>query len=316
VEPALNHTEHSFLHMRRKPCQRTVRCITLLWCLLSCGPLQAGVTVIDDTGQAITLARPAHRIVSLAPNITELLFAAGAGLSVVGASEFSDYPQQAGAIPRIGGAGGLDLEAIAALQPDLVIAWDSGNPASQVERLRALGLPVFHSEPRNLQDIPRTLRRLAQLAGTATAAQPVIDAYARHLQSLHERYAGRTPVRVFYQVWERPLMTINGAHMISDVLHLCGGENIFADQPVLSPQVSIEAVLARDPEAIIIAADRAAAAAPGAAWRRWAQLQAVRNAHVYTVQRELLVRQTPRILDGAERLCELLEQVRQSRPDP
>jgi iron complex transport system substrate-binding protein len=290
--------------------------IGLLLSLILSRAVHARVTATDDTGQVITLSQPARRIVSLAPNLTELLFAAGAGASVVGASEFSDYPGQARAIPRIGGSGGLDLEAIAALQPDLVVAWDSGNPMTQVERLRKFGIPVFRSELHNLEDIPRTLQRFARLAGTGASAQAVIDAYRKHLQSLRERYAGRAPVRVFYQVWDQPLMTISGAHLISDVLRLCGGENIFSGQPVLSPQVSIEAVLARDPQAIIIAADQDDASALTATWQRWPQLQAVQLAHVYPLPRELLVRQSPRILDGAEQLCKQLDQVRESRPHP
>lgn len=286
----------------------------LVICLLLSLPLQAAVSVSDDFGQTITLPQPARRIVSLAPHITELLFAAGAGAAVVGTSEYSDYPDAATRIARIGGGGGLDLEAIIALQPDLVVAWQSGNPPGQVQRLQELGLRVFRSEPHTLQDIPRTLQRLGQLAGTAAAAQPVMDVFIRRLHALRERYASRPPVSVFYQVWDQPLMTVNGAHLVNDVLQLCGGENIFADLPVLAPQVSIEAVLARNPQAIIIAADHDDAATLTAAWQRWPQLQAVRNAHLYTLRRELLVRHTVRILDGAEQLCDRMEQVRNSRP--
>jgi iron complex transport system substrate-binding protein len=287
----------------------------LLPCLLLLSlPLHAAITVTDDAGQTITLPQPAQRIVSLAPHITELLFAAGAGAAVVGASEYSDYPDAATRIARIGGGGGLDLEAIVALQPDLVIAWQSGNPAGQVQRLQELGLHVFHSEPRLLQDIPHTLQRLAQLAGTEKIAQPVVDAYSQRLHALRTRYTNRPPVSVFYQVWEQPLMTINSAHLVSDVMRLCGGVNIFAGQSVLAPQVSIEAVLASNPQAIVIAADAADATALTASWQRWPQLQAVRDAHLYTLQRDLLVRHTPRILDGAEQLCERLEQARTRHP--
>lgn len=289
-------------------------CLQLAVCLLLSLPLHAAITVTDDAGQTITLPQPARRIVSLAPHITELLFAAGAGAAVVGASEYSDYPDAATRIARIGGGGGLDLEAIVALQPDLVIAWQSGNPAGQVQRLQELGLHVFRSEPRSLQDIPHTLQRLAQLAGTETVAQPVIDAYTQRLQTLRTRYANRPPVSVFYQVWDQPLMTINDAHLVGDVLRLCGGANIFADQPVLAPQVSVEAVLARNPQAIVIAAGNGDADMLTATWKNWPQLQAVRDAHLYTLQRELLVRHTPRILDGAEQLCERLEQVRTRHP--
>jgi iron complex transport system substrate-binding protein len=303
----INSTETSYV-------RNALHCLLLAICLLPGLPLHAAITVTDDIGQIITLPEPATRIVSLAPHITELLFAAGAGAAVVGVSEYSDYPDAATRIARIGGGSGLDLEAIVALQPDLVIAWQSGNPTGQVQRLQELGLHVFHSEPRRLQDIPHALQRLAQLAGTESAAQPVITDYTQRLHALGTRYANRPPVSVFYQVWEQPLMTINGAHMVSDVLRLCGGVNIFADQPVLAPQVSIEAVLASNPQAIVIAADAADTSALTATWQHWPQLQAVRDAHLYTLQRDLLVRHTPRILDGAEQLCARLEQARTRHP--
>jgi iron complex transport system substrate-binding protein len=276
--------------------------------------LPAAIRVVDDLGQSVELARPARRIVSLAPHITELLFDAGAGAAVVGVSEFSDFPAPARDLPRVGGGGGIDLEAVVALHPDLVIAWASGNPAAQVQRLRALGLAVFHSEPRTLADIPRTLQRFGRLAGTEAAAQRAATAYDRRLHRLRERYAWRRPVRVFYQAWDRPLMTVNGAHIISDVLALCGGVNIFADQPGLAPQVSTEAVLVRDPQVILIGTGDDDAGPLTARWQRWPRMQAVRDGHVLAVQRDLLVRMTPRLLDGAGEVCELLDRVRGVRP--
>lgn len=293
------------------------RLLCILWLSLgvfaASGELLAAVTVTDDLGQTVTLARPARRIVSLAPNITELLFAAGAGAYVVGATDYSDYPAQARVIPRVGGGGGIDLETVTALQPDLVIAWQSGSPAAQVQRLRHLGMPVFYSELRSLQDIPRSLLRFAQLAGTVPVARPAIDDFEHRLADLQARYAGRSPIRVFYQVWGQPLMTVNGAHLISDVLRLCGGVNVFADQPVLSGAVTEESVLALDPQVIVVAADHDDAGRLLASWRRWPQLEAVQSGQLYALPRELMVRMTPRILDGAEQLCALLERARTQR---
>ena len=271
--------------------------------------LQAAITVTDDAGQEVRLAQPARRIVSLAPYLTELLFAAGAGHAVVGVSEFSDYPEAAAAVSRIGGGAGLDLEAILALHPDLVVAWQSGNPVNQVERLRSLGLTVFLSEPRQLLDVPDTLLRLGRLAGTEPVAQVAADRFTARYRQLKKRYAQRAAVSVFYQIWAQPLMTLNGEHLFSDVLRLCGGRNIFAALPALAPQVDIEAVLAADPDVIVVAVDDQGSPLLSA-WQRWPSLSAVADGHVYAITRERLVRHTPRILDGAQELCAILERVR------
>ncbi|MGB5259820.1 MAG: cobalamin-binding protein [Gammaproteobacteria bacterium] len=264
----------------------------------------------DDAGRTVILDAPARRIVSLAPNLTELLFAAGAGDAVVGVSGFSDFPPAARSIERIGTATGLDLERIVALQPDLVVAWRSGNPADQVERLRGLGLTVFVSEPRTLEDIGTTLPRLGVLAATSEQAQSAMHAYRQRLAALRRHHAGKSPVNVFYQVWDRPLMTVNGEHIISDVMRLCGGRNVFADLTQLAPQVGIESVLQRNPQVIITAVASDGHAEVLDDWQRWSGVSAVRNGHLYTIPGDLLVRHTPRILDGAEQLCVMLDQVR------
>jgi iron complex transport system substrate-binding protein len=282
--------------------------LLLLWL-----PVQAGISVLDDAGHALVFARPAQRIISLAPHITELLFAAGAGAQLVGVSEFSDYPETARTITRIGGGGGLDLEAIIALQPDLVVAWQSGNPEAGIGRLRALGIPVFISEPRYLGDVPDTLLRLGQLAGTGMQASAQAEAFTRRLLDLGKQYAGQTAVRVFYQVWDQPLMTVNGEHLISDVIRLCGGSNVFGGLPALAPQINVEAVLAADPDVIVIGSDDAGLSAELQAWRQWPAMKAVAQDQLYTVRRELLVRHSPRILDGAEQLCAILEKARSEK---
>lgn len=279
----------------------------LLWLLVL--PAWAEISVTDDAGQAVILASPAQRIISLAPYITELLFAAGAGQAIVGVTEFSDYPEAARSLAQVGGGSGLDLEAIIALQPDLVVAWQSGNPRGQVERLQSLGITVFLSEPRRLQDVPDTLRRLGQLAGTASAAAARADHFRHRYTELHDNYAARPKVSVFYQIWDQPLMTLNGEHLFSDVLRLCGGENVFGALPALAPQIDLEAVLLADPDVIVVAADDGDSPLVSA-WQRWPELSAVKHGHVYAIQRDQLVRHSPRILDGAERLCKLLDEVR------
>jgi iron complex transport system substrate-binding protein len=284
----------------------TLALLPLLWPGM---PVGAAIRVTDDAGREMILEQPARRIVSLAPNITELLFAAGAGDRVVGVTEFSDYPEAARSLPRVGSGAGLDLEAILALRPDLVVAWQSGNPVGQMERLRTLGINLFMSEPRQLLDVPDTLLRLGRLAGTEAIAQARADSFKHRYRQLWQQYAQRPVVSVFYQIWERPLMTLNGEHLFSDVLRLCGGRNVFAGLPALAPQIDIEAVLAADPEVIVVAADEQDSPLL-AAWQRWPSLSAVAQGHVYAIARDRLVRHTPRILDGAEELCAILEGVR------
>ena len=268
------------------------------------------VRVLDDAGHEVVLEAPARRIVSLAPYLTELLYTAGAGDVIVGTSEFSDYPDAARDIPRVGGGGGLDIEAILALRPDLVVAWQSGNPDGQLERLQSLGMRLFLSEPRQLLDVPGTLVRLGQLAGSEQVAQAAAHDFESRYHELQRHYSGRSSVTVFYQVWRQPLMTVNGEHLISDVIRLCGGNNVFGDLPVLAPQIDFEAVLAADPAVIIVGTGGTSETAELQDWSRWPVLTAVAQGHLYGVQRELLVRHSPRILDGAEQLCRILEKVR------
>ncbi len=222
--------------------------------------VSAAVSAIDDAGTTVTLAQPATRVISLAPHITEQLFAIGAGDRIVGTTEYADFPPAAAAIPRVGRAHSLDLERIAALRPDLIVIWGSGFPPAMIASVERLGVPVFVSEPHSLGDVARSLERLGVLTGsdgTTAAAQ-----FNAKVDALRARYSGRAPVRVFYQVWSAPLMTLSGRHVISEAIELCGGRNVFAGLLPVAPQVSTEAVLAADPQ-IIITAEPAAQSEPG-----------------------------------------------------
>lgn len=270
----------------------------------------AGITVTDDVGNAVRLARPAQRIVSLAPHATELLFAAGAGAQVVGAVQWSDYPREAQQIPRVGAYTSPDLERIVALRPDLVVAYHSGNEPRVLERLRALGLTLYVSEIRTLEQVAATIERLGALAGTDAAARQAGAAFRERWSRLRSRYAGQRQVSVFYQIWDRPLMTINGAHLISRVMELCGGRNVFHDLGALTPILNLESVLAADPQAIISGGMGEPRPEWVEQWRQWTQLRAVQNNHLFFMQADLLQRPTPRLLEGAERLCGMLDRVR------
>lgn len=268
------------------------------------------ISVSDDSGRRVTLDAPAQRIVSLAPHTTELLFAAGAGDRVVGVDEYSNYPPAVASITSVGSALQLDLERLLALRPDLVVVWSGGHPETMIEKLEALGLTVFRSEPRQLDDVASNLERLGQLAGTPAQALQAARAFRQDLAQLRREYQDRPRVRVFYQIWHQPLMTVNGEHLISKVMALCGGENIFADLPTLAPQVSTEAVVVADPQAIIASGKALERPDWLQSWLKWEALTAVKLDSVYVIHPDLIQRHTPRILQGAQQMCRHLEEVR------
>ncbi len=281
--------------------------VTLLL-VVSAAPACAVIRVVDDTGKPVSVAQPVRRIVSLAPHVTEMLFAAGAGSYVLGVSVFSDFPDAARQIPRVGGAQGLDLEFIAALRPDLVVAWHSGNPAWSLEAIERLGIPVFRSEPQDLEDVATNIERLGQLAGSVEVARRASASFRRRYQALRTTYMQRQPVSVFFQVWDQPLMTVGGAHLISRVIKLCGGVNVFAGLPLLTAKIGVEAVLQAQPQVIVAAGPPDSRALER--WRRWPQLDAVREDHLFLIPHERIARHTPRVLNGAEQLCQALEEAR------
>ena len=291
---------------------RALRWLGLL-ALCWAAAVDSGPRVVDDQGTTVTLPAPALRIVSLAPHLTEMLFAVGAGDRVVGTVEYSDYPPQAKKIPRVGGSHGavaLDMERIVTLQPDLVVAWSSGNTAQAVERLRRLGLTVYSSEPRRLDAVAANMERLAVLTGTADHGAVVARGFRDEVAALRRRYAGLAPVRVFYQIWHQPLMTLNGDHLIGEIIALCGGVNIFADLPVLAPQVDLEAVVAANPQVIVASGEAGQRPQWLDQWRRWPRLAAVQQQHIYTIHPDLIQRQGPRVIQGAEQMCRHIDRAR------
>ena len=277
---------------------------------LAAQAVQAGIVVTDSGGTVVRLAAPARRIISLAPHITELVYAAGAGERLVGNVEFGQYPPQARALPKVGGYERFDLEAILALKPDLVLGWESGNPQAMIARMRALGLTVHLSQPDRIEDVAGELERIGKLAGTEGSAASAAAAFRERHARLAARYSRQPRVDVFYQVWKQPLMTVNGKQIISDAIRLCGGRNVFSDLPVLAPTVSVEAVIAADPEAIVASGMDDARPEWLDDWKRWGNMKAVARGNLYFVPPDLIQRHTPRILDGVEMLCAHLEAAR------
>jgi iron complex transport system substrate-binding protein len=287
-------------------------CLFLIACACAL-QASAAISVRDDTGATVTLQQPARRVISLAPHVTELLFAAGGAERIVGTVSYSDYPPAARAIPRIGDNQEVDIERLLALKPDLLVVWRHNASSRQLEQLRQLGIPLFYSEPHKLADIPDTLQHLGQLLGTEPQAQHEAEQLRRKLSELASRYRNRPPVRVFYQVWDRPLYTLNGRHIVSDAIRLCGGENIFAQLPVIAPRVDIEAVLQENPEAIVSGSRPERSDDGLGIWQSYPTLQAVRRGNLFAINGDLLNRPGPRMIAGATALCETLEQARQRR---
>jgi iron complex transport system substrate-binding protein len=282
--------------------------------LFSCAASAQPISVTDDRGKAVVLSRPAQRIVTLAPHLTELVFAAGAGSRLAGVARFSDFPQAARDIPQIGDSALMEFERIVALKPDLVLAWKSGNAPADVERLEQLGYRVFVSEPARLADVPRLLRSIGTLAGTLPEAARGAAEFEKEVRALRERFAKAARVRVFYMIWRKPLMTINGAHLISDVIALCGGENVFAGIRQLTPAVTLEAVIAAKPQVVLGGSDPAGGDAYAAEWRASVP-GPLRELPVFFVNPDLIQRPTPRIVEGAKVVCSELDQVRNGRSE-
>jgi iron complex transport system substrate-binding protein len=287
-----------------------VKCTCVLAVLaLFAGVARATVSATDDEGTTIVLDKPATRIVSLTPHATELLYAAGAGDRVIGVLATSVWPPEAAAKPRVGDAHRLDMERIVTLAPELVVTWPY-SATGEVATLRARGVRVFITNPTTIAGIAADIERLGVLAGTQNAAAGRAREFRAKLEQLAQRRGNSREIRVFYEIWNEPLYTIGGKHLISEAIGICGGENVFASLTLPAPEVSVEAVLAARPDAIIAGADGGVRPPWLDAWKRWPTLPAVALGNLYTVDANLLHRPGPRFLDGMEGLCAALDDAR------
>lgn len=281
-----------------------------LFPLLACLPaLAAPVSVLDDQGSRVTLPAPAQRVISLAPHVTELAFAAGGGARLIAVDDNSDYPAAAKALPKAGSFRAIDLERIVAAKPDLLLVWLHGPSARQLEPLRQLGIPLFYSQPKRFADIPSNLRRIGQLLGSSAQAEQAARRFEQDLATLRRQQQGKPKLSVFYQVWDKPLYTLNGQHIVSDAIALCGGRNVFASLPVTAPVVTDEAVIAANPQVILSAAMRQNDDLLKR-WQRMPGIAAVQNRQLHQVNGDLLNRPTPRMIEGTRQLCAKLDLAR------
>ena len=269
--------------------------------------------IIDDDGQFVRLENPASRIISLAPSLTELVYATGAGDKLVGVVDYSDYPPQADLLPVVGRFNLLDVERIVELQPDLIIAWRSGNPRSSISQLKNLGLTVYIAEPKNLTSIANHIYKLSVLTGTQEEAKSAIQEFNRTYEELRTQYSNRAKIKTFYQVWDKPIITVGGNELINDIIELCGGENIFKEIQLVAPKIDQESVLIRNPAVIIASGSNTERPKWLDDWKRWPDLTAVTEDNLFFIIPELLQRHTPRALIGATQMCTYIERAREIR---
>jgi iron complex transport system substrate-binding protein len=278
---------------------------TLLLSITYTNKVNAAITVLDDAQRKVTLEKPAKRIISLAPHTTELIFAAGAGHLLVGVSEYSDYPEEAKKITSIGSIFALDLERILALKPDLIVIWGTGNAKQLAKKLRDNHLNVFESEPTSFEMIATSIENLATLSGTENQGKLVADRFRHRLSILKQTYAlkiNQQTSSVFFQIARSPLMTINKNHIISSIIKLCGGKNIFNDLHDLSSTITVESVISANPD-IIITSEQGGQVSFDT-WRKIPQLNAVKLNNLLTVNGNHIYRAGPRILDATEEMCQ------------
>lgn len=266
------------------------------------------IVVSDDTGTRISLSKPATRVISLAPHLTELMFSIGAGAQIVGTVHSADYPESTAEIPKVGDSASIDMEMVVTLRPDLVLAWQSGNGSALAGRLRGLGLAVFVSEPESLAQIESTVRSLGALTGRRENAAATAAAFAARVTELSDRAPAQNGVRVFYQIWGQPIFTVGGRHLISQIIEMCGGHNAFADLPWLAGQVDVESVLAADPDVIVASGHDDTRPQWLDHWRQWPQLRAVQRNRLHFIPPAVIQRHSPRVLEGAEMMCGMIEE--------
>ncbi|MEA5671854.1 cobalamin-binding protein [Pseudomonas sp. MH2] len=246
-------------------------------------------------------AEAGPRVISLGPSMTEIVLELGADDLLVGVLDSGERPQRLKDLPSVGRYGQLDMERLLALKPDLLLLWPGSVPPAQRDQLRQLGIATFSSEPHDLEQLIEQIQAIAVRLGRAEQGQRYADRLRERLADLRERYRREQPLKVFYQVWDQPLYTLGGRQVVSDALAVCGARNVFADLEQPAPQVSVESVLARDPD-VILAGD----AAQLAGWKAWPKLSAVAGGHLLVVPDKGLERPSGQMIEATARLCALL----------
>ena len=276
--------------------------------------LIAALAVVAACSEEIETApavKSPQRIVSLAPNLTELLYTVGAGDKLVGVSAWSDYPRDVLKLPVMGDAFTVDQEQLALAKPDLLLVWESGTPAHVVDELRSIGYNVAAIKTRSLDDVAEAILAIGDLTGHVDEAATAAKQYRAELQALKNQYEGREPIRVFYQVAARPLYTVNSEHYISELISVCGGDNIFEDLSELAPTIDVESVVDRDPEVMLASTDAGDDAF--VEWERWPDMAAIRLGNQFLLPADEIGRATTRVIVAGSAMCLALQQARLNR---
>jgi iron complex transport system substrate-binding protein len=283
-----------------------------LLCLALCAPgiaLAATPAVTDAAGRHVILPAPARRIVALAPHIVENLYSIGAGAQIVGAVDYSDYPAGAEKIPRVGGIAGISLERIVALQPDLVVGWQSGTDSRVIAAVDELAIPYYLDEIRSLEDLRRSLTHLGLLTGRSDGSVEAVRTLRLAVAAHAGTGYGERPT-VFLQLWDQPLQSVGAQHLLTDVIERCGGSSVTASVPGLAPRIELEAVLAADPDLIIVESTEQAGH-----WSRFPDLTALRADRIHAINPDLMHRPTLRLLQGMRVICKHIDEARTARVD-
>ena len=271
------------------------------------------LSAIDDSGTKISLHSPATRIIAMSPDLTEVVFELGAGHKLVGVDEYSNYPSQASEIMRVNSSASANFELIVSLEPDLVLVWKTGNGARTISRLRDLGLPVFVVETQRVADIPALYQRLGILLDQKALATQLAEKFLHEIDVIRQNIHSQPEITVFYEIWDDPLMTLSGQHMVSDAISICGGKNIFEDMVPIAPLVSLESVVAADPQVIITSGSRDGLQNWRSRWARWSGMTAVEKQQLFMIAPDLLLRQSGRLIEGIRSLCEKMLEARSKR---
>jgi len=274
------------------------------------------ISVFDDKNYTITLNQPAQRVITLAPSLTEMVFKIGAEDKLVATVKSSDFPTAAKNIARIGDYERFNLETLLSYKPDLILAWSSGNNSQQIEQIKKFNIPVYLIEPRELNDIAKTLRNIGILLAHTVQAEQAANDFERRLIQITETNKHKSRLRAFYQIWHEPIYTVNGEHVISRIMQMCGLDNIFQNARILAPKINLESIIGKNPDVIIASGvvTEANVKKPDwlSVWGNWPDISAVANDNVFFIHPDIINRQSTRILDGAERMCEFADDARKN----
>ena len=287
------------MFMRNLHFRRVIRNCAYLFMLLSFAHVSYGQN-----------KQGAQRIIALAPHAVELVYMLGAGDRIIATTQYADFPEAAKKIPRIGGYAGIQIERALELKPDLIIAWKGGNKDQDIEQMQALGLPVYLSITKRLDDIPKEMLSLGDKLGLQTTAQQHANAFNLKLKQLRDDNKDKPKVKVFYQLWSEPLRAMAAGSWINELITGCGGVNVFNDTTLDYPQVSIETVLLEKPEVIIIPSQHGSKIEAGDKWAVWPEIPAVKNKQIHFINGDIVHRFSGRILQGMQAVCDVLDQAR------